>query len=143
MTNVGIIVSGGAAPIAKKHVEIFREDGTICTLPDMPADRSSHTQSEWVICGGSTGGDGPNAALKTCTTLEDGAWVEYYILSKGRKDHISWGTSTGDIILIGGTSAPTWQSTDLLSHTSSVSSEPFSLAYNTRYAISTLFHLSF
>ena len=141
MLIAGIIVYGGAAESARKLVEIFREDGTICTLPNLPAARSSHTQSGWVICGGADG-NGPNAALKTCTTFEDGAWVESHNLTKGRKDHISWETSTVDIILIGGTSAPTLQSTELLSHTSSVSSESFSLADKTRYAISTLFHFS-
>ena len=142
MLIAGIIVSGGAAESARKLVEIFREDGTICPLPDLPADRSSHSQSGWVICGGSTG-SGPNDALKTCTTFVDGAWVESHNLTKGRKDHISWKTSTGDIILIGGTSAPTLQSTELLSHTSSNSNESFSSADKTRYAISTLFHFSY
>ena len=128
-------MSGGAAATAKKHVEIFREDLTICTLPDLPADRSSHSQSGWVICGGATGINGPNAALTTCTTLEDGAWVESHTLSLGRKDHLSWRTSTGDIILLGGSSSQTMKSTELLSGTSSANanSEPFSLEYNTRY----------
>ena len=134
---VGIIVSGGANNQVLKSVEIIREDGTICTLPDMQVNRGSHTQSGWVICGGTD-----DAAQNTCTTFEDGTWVESHNLTKGRKDHISWETSTGDIILIGGTSATTLQSTELLSHTSSVSSESFSLADKTRYAISTLFHFS-
>ena len=130
MLIAGIIVSGGAAESARKLVEIFREDGTICTLPDLPADRSSHSQSGWIICGGADG----NAALQTCTTLEDGAWVESHNLSVGRKDHLSWRTSAGDIILIGGSSAQTIKSTELLSGTSSANGVPFSLEYNTRKA---------
>ena len=125
---VGIIVSGGANNQVLKSVEIIREDGTICTLPDMQVNRGSHTQSGWVICGGAD-----DAAQKTCTTFEDGAWVESHDLSKGRKDHLSWRTSTGDIILLGGSSARTLKSTELLSHTSSANTQPFPLKYNTRY----------
>ena len=125
---VGIIVSGGANNQVLKSVEIIREDGTICTLPDMQVNRGSHTQSGWVICGGAD-----DAAQNTCTTFEDGAWVESHDLSKGRKDHLSWRTSTGDIILLGGSSAQTWQSTELLSDTASANTQPFPLKYNTRY----------
>ena len=61
---VGIIVSGGANNQVLKSVEIIREDGTICTLPDMQVNRGSHTQAGWVICGGAD-----DAAQNTCTTL--------------------------------------------------------------------------
>ena len=59
--------------------------------------------------------------------------MKSHSLTVGRWDHISWMTSTGDIILLGGSSAQTWQSTELLSDTASADTQPFSLAYDTQY----------
>ena len=123
-------MSGGASGSAPRSVEIIREDGTICRLPDLPVDRSSHSQSGWVICGGA------NDASTTCTTLTvDAAWIISHHLTVKRQDHIMWKTGGGDIVLIGGTDAAAKSSTEKLSTTYTTSISSFALAFERRYGV--------
>ena len=120
---IGIIVSGGN-DAAQKSVEILREDGTSCTLPNLTENRKSHSQSGWVICGGYE-----NPGRQTCTTFKDGAWVNSHNLTVGRWDHLSCKTPEGDILLMGGGSTTdTRKTTELVSARSSTTVSKFSFS---------------
>ena len=119
------MLSGGGSSL--KSVEIIREDGSSCTLPDLPVGRNTHSQSGWVICGGANDGS------TTCTTLTvDAAWIISHHLTAKRQDHIMWRTGGGDIVVIGGTDAAARKSTEMLSSTNTTSMSSFALEYETR-----------
>ena len=89
----GILLSGGKG--SGTSVEVFNPiTGNSCVLPSLPAERWGHTMDSNTICGGEN-------TRTTCTTLTSGQWVTSQVLSKERRDHCSWCTSTG-IILLGG-----------------------------------------
>ena len=74
MMIAGILVSGGGG--AKRSVELLRGDGSSCSLPDLPGDRSSHSQAGWLTCGGFAPAarqiELSNESSRSCTVLGEG-----------------------------------------------------------------------
>ena len=130
---LGIIVSGGLSSLS---VELLLGDGSSCWLPSLPARRSGHSQSGLVICGGGSeylpGGEA--ATLTSCTTLEAGVWTTSHSLQQQRRDHLSWQTE-GGILLLGGFDTGARRTTELLTSTSSSTTEQYRLSYETRYKL--------
>ena len=104
-----------------RSVEVIREDGTICSLPDLPATRRQHVQLGLVACGGV---DDPSS----CVTFSNGAWTTSYTLSDQRKNSVGWTTDEG-LLLMGGDKSK--RSTELLSPISSTTTPKFDLPYDT------------
>ena len=80
-----------------------------------------------LICGGGS----YSLTTSTCTTLSDtGSWVTSHTLAARRRDHVSWDTGDG-VLLLGGEDYDAYKSSELLSTTSSNSSLSFTLPYYT------------
>ena len=118
----GIIITGGK-DTAAKSVEVILSNGSLCTLPPLPEARYRHSQSGLTACGGHA-----SPAL-TCTTLSNGVWATSHNLDPGRKNHVSWSSPSG-LMLLGGSAS--MRTTSLLSTTSSSSSAQFELLYKTK-----------
>ena len=57
-----------------QSVEVLKDDGTsLCTLPDLPDERTYHTQSGLVICGG-------YRTMTSCYKFSSGVWTESHSL---------------------------------------------------------------
>ena len=85
------MTSGGGA---EKSAEVILEDGSTCTMPDLPPPgRSFHSATGLTLCGG-LGGE------STCSTFT-GQWETSHKLNKTRWGHVSWDSPTG-IHIIGG-----------------------------------------
>ena len=116
-----IIVTGSRYGGNPRSVEALREDGSsLCTLPDLPNDYFSHTQSGLVTCGGYYN-------WTSCIRLIDGEWLQSNTLKHGRAYHSSW-TSPMGIVLMGGQYSR--RTTELLTDDGQ-SVELFSLKYDT------------
>ena len=122
----GIIITGGGGGSAGiTSVEVLLRNDTLCTLPPLPEGRSRHSQSGLTACGGK----GHGSPALTCTTLSNGAWTTSHNLDPARRNHISWNSPSGLMLLGGGYSKGT---TSLLSSSSSSVSDQFELPYDTR-----------
>ena len=123
----GVLVSGGNSETgnALASVEVIREDGTTCSLPDLPEPRVEHSQSGLISCGGYH-----DNVRTTCTEFASGEWTTSHNLTEDRKTHTSWNAPDG-VILLGGYSSP--NTTELLSSFTSSTTLSFSLDYRSRY----------
>ena len=129
----GIIVTGGHHNDVDddyndgKSVELIREDGTTCTLPDLPQGRMYHSQVGLEACGGHY-----TSTSKSCVTFSAGTWTTSHTLAVWRRHHVSWASYPGGVLLLGGfKSNEAKRSTELLSSTSSTTTPQFGLAYDT------------
>ena len=125
----GIIVTGGKDSGDLTSVELICADGTTCTLPSLPAARKSHSQAGMVACGGK----GDSGTSTTCDTFSFGTWTSSQALAVARYQMVSWASYPSGVLLMGGgwNDAATW-STELLSSTSSSTTAPFSLTFDTK-----------
>ena len=116
------MISGGDGPGAtEQSVEVILEDGSTCTMPNLPPPgRSHHSASGLTLCGGVAG-----AVSQRCSTF-NGGWETSHYLSKDRFGSESWLSPNGIYIIGGG-------GTELLSNTSSNTSPGFGLSNDTRY----------
>ena len=120
------MLSGGDNGAASRSVEAIFPNGTkYCTLPDLPGNRRDHTQDGLTACGGYYTGSEDN-----CLTLTDGQWTQSHTLSLIRWQHTSWALGDGRVVLMGGYYGQ--NTTEILSPTSSATTEGFSLKYDTR-----------
>ena len=93
------MVSGGSSKLVS--VELLHINGSnICSLPDLPAARSEHTQNGPLLCGGRAGSGN---VMGTCVNFCEGSWDQSHSLEHhaGRTSHVSW-ASPGGLMLIGG-----------------------------------------
>ena len=129
IAGAGIIVTGSGNPAdnpTATTVELIREDGTTCSLPNLPQGRYAHTQAGLVACGG-------YGTYMTCTKLitstwAAGTWARSHNLTVGRLYHVSWASYPGGVLLLGGwNNDEAKRSTELLSSTT----PQFGLAYDT------------
>ena len=93
------MVSGGSSKLVS--VELLHINGSnICSLPDLPAARSEHTQNGPLLCGGRAGSGN---VMGTCVNFCDGSWDQSHSLEHhaGRTSHVSW-ASPGGLMMIGG-----------------------------------------
>ena len=88
------MVGGGST---HKSVEAITTDGTpLCTLPDLPDNRASHTMDNHILCGGYDTGS-------SCLYYVAGKWTKYRNdLKINRNLHVSWRQQDGEVLLIGG-----------------------------------------
>ena len=122
-----IIVSGGNVDsmMGDKSVEVLHSDGTPwCSLPDLPEDRSYHTQTGLLACGGVSN----EIWTTSCFKFSEGKWKPSHKLKKERQYHSSWASPRGTVLMGG---SPTWKTTELLDDTTGVSVMHFPLKYDT------------
>ena len=124
-----IMVTGG---YGLPSVEVLSGDGTPlpCTIPLLPSARFGHTQDGLLSCGGSD----ERWYVGNCEKFSAlaGGWVVSHNLLQPRRQHSSWQSPAG-LVLIGGWD-DRWDSsrtTDLLSSSDSSSSNNFTLLYDT------------
>ena len=107
-----ILISGGDGDVgARTSVELFHTNGSrLCSLPDLPYNRSSHSQTGLTACGGS----GSAAANTTCHTLTNiGSWIQSHNLDQDRRAHSAW-TSPQGVLLIGGVGSSAQTTSEIL-----------------------------
>ena len=81
-----------------KTVEVLKTDGTAwCTLPDLPDDRSTHTQSGLLACGG-----WPQPTTNNCVKFTDGHWNISHEDLDYQYEHCAWSSSKHGTRLIHG-----------------------------------------
>ena len=108
--------------------EVILEDGSTCTMPDLPSPgRRFHSATGLTLCGGTVNGD----TWKTCSTFTVGQWETSHQLGVQRDNHVSWDSPVG-IIIMGGTDIEARQTTETLSPNSSTTTPAFPLAYTTK-----------
>jgi len=95
--EIVILVVGGQQKTITKSVEAITTEGTpLCTLPDLPDERSAHTMDNHIMCGGSS-------TLSSCLYYGAGKWTKYRnVLKFLRNYHVSWQRPDGEVMLIGG-----------------------------------------
>ena len=124
---LAILVTGGTA--AEVSVEVIREDGTLCSMADFPP-REHHSMSGFTVCGGVARHAGN--VITSCSTLTAGVWETTHNMNVRRRDHLSWNSPNGTLLLGGCWNCdPSYQTTELLSTTSSSSTEAFTLSFDT------------
>ena len=120
-----VLITGGVGDgrTGLSSVEVFSPSGVPlpCTVPPLPAYRSSHTQDGEVACGGS-------GSSYSCDSLTASGWTTSHQLVSPRHRHVSWRSPDG-LLLMGGEYS--LQTTELLTDTSSSSSPSFDLEYDT------------
>ena len=123
----GVLVTGGYG--GEESAEVILEDGSTCTMPDLPPPgRYHHSATGLTLCGGFSDED----TKTTCSTFT-GQWETSHQLGVMRYEHVSWDSPSG-IIIIGGSSADAAHTTETLSTNSSTTSPSFQLPYNTKYS---------
>ena len=99
-----LIVTGGFYNISGDigNTTAASIDGGItwCPLPNLPDDRSDHTQSGLVLCGGEKAS---GYSYGSCLTFIGGVWSYTHTLRTNRSAHSAWSSLKG-ILLIGGDS---------------------------------------
>ena len=90
-------MTGGSGTYKSAEV-LFTNGSSICELPQMSQSKYGHTQSGLTACGGYVSG-----TERSCIKFEDGSWTTLTDnLVEERRDHSSWVSPDGDILLIGG-----------------------------------------
>ena len=122
---------GGVGPLSS--AEVLSEAGApLCTLPPLPQARVDHTQDGALACGGLGGGI---HTYTTCDSFtEQGAWAQSHSLLGRRKDHSSWVSPAG-LVLMGGwdhtDGGYTDNTTEIVSSRGDTSIRGFDMAHNT------------
>jgi len=120
-STTAIIITGGFQ--ASTKVEILRENGGYwCSLPDLPDERYSHTQSGLITCGGGATSD----SWTSCLSFTNGQWVTSHQLQQSRYQHSSWMSQHG-VLLVGGSDSG--NSTEKLTENGG-STQAFTLEYD-------------
>ena len=118
-----IIISGGQPIESSRSVEVLTSYGSPwCHLQQLPENRSTHTQSGLVTCGG-------GYTRYSCLSFSSGQWSQSHNLLHARWSHISWSSPNG-LLLMGGYTSDT--SSEMLTDDGN-SLENFSLKYKTKY----------
>ena len=132
MDTAAILVTGGfnmSSGGVLSTVEVLHGDGSPwCSLPDLPEDRRSHTQTGLEACGGYG-----SSASSTCVRLEAGSWTPSHQLAEERRYHSSWASPAGTLLM--GAGQPTWKSgkaTELLDEITGNFAPSFPLKYKTQ-----------
>ena len=115
-------MTGGRA--AEESAEVILEDGSTCSMPDLPAPgRFIHSANGLTLCGG----DGDEDTKKTCSTFK-GQWDTSHQLGVLRYHHVSWDSPNG-IVIMGGFGSNALKTTETLSLDSSTTNPSFPLSY--------------
>ena len=123
--DLGVLISGGFNGEGLKSAEIyFPSSNTRCSLPELPVERSWHTQDGQLACGGVGG----SKTMTSCDkwSPDSGSWTQSHTLRQRKYYHVSWNTEDG-VHLIGGSSSI--KTTELVKEDDSVG-DGFSLKYD-------------
>ena len=124
-------------------MEALRSDGSLlCSLPDLPEARSSHSQTGLEACGGfydpvafydsidtdsiDDYDEDTHSTEVTCVRFRGGNWKHSQTLKWERTSHSSWASPEGTVI-IGGHFGKVVETTELLNHTTGDSAMHFPL----------------
>ena len=102
-------------------------DGSSCSLPDMTTERTDHSISGGLVCGGNSFDDD---SLTSCEVwrADAGQWEEVVTnLTEERYGHVSWTDPEGTTFLIGGHGSYT--SVETISKDYTVAPASFSLEH--------------
>ena len=92
-----LIITGGWNDDDLRSVEVFIPGtSTTCSLPSLPQNTHGHTQDGLSQCGGEYGSE------QSCHQFINGQWTKSHNLSEKRREHSSWQTEDGSILLLGG-----------------------------------------
>merc|ERR1711936_446808 len=131
--NTALIITGGWNGDGLSSVEVYHPGtNTSCTLPSLPEKITYHSQNGLVQCGGYH-----DYSVSSCYTLDTntGQWTKTHSLSERRDGHSSWRREDGTILLMGGDYSY-YNTTELVSESSGVSTPGFTLKYATNSACS-------
>ena len=113
----------GHGPALTK-TEVLHSDGTPwCSLPDLPVDRSEHSQTGLEACGGDS-----STVQTTCVRPSGDSWTPSHQLLQKRAYHSSWVSPAGTLLMGGWYSEKT---TELLDTNTGDSAMSFPLKYRT------------
>ena len=125
-----IVISGGEN---KATVEYFSPDNSLpqckCSLPSLPGDRRLHTMNGLTVCAGYP------ANNDNCMTLRLQGWETSHNLSTSRYWHVAWRRQSHGILLMGGVTSETYQTTEMAGQDGTVTKGPFGLKNQTRQVI--------
>ena len=131
MDTAAILVTGGfnmSSGGVLSTVEVLHGDGSPwCSLPDLPEDSRSHTQTGLEACGGY--GYDPSF---TCVRLEASSWTPSHQLFHQRWDHTSWASPAGTLLMGGSLPGLGSLTTELLDTNTGDSVPSFPLKYDTQ-----------
>ena len=123
-----VLVTGGSGSWRWPRgtsVELLSTAGTrLCSLPNLPTTRYSHSQTGLIICGGSGGG---GSVPLSCVTFAAGRWKKTHTLGQRRSYHSAWASPRGVLLMGGGYSDGDGTTTELLTDNGG-STPSFSLA---------------
>merc|ERR1712066_621754 len=124
---MGIMVMGGFYPTS---VELYNPATNFsCYLPDLPSNRFSTVNHEFLVCGG-----GGSSTSSSCLLLVNGTWTSAHTLYSSRVRSSIWDSSKG-LVIMGGLSSSAENTAELLKDDFS-SEYSFSLSASTRDACS-------
>merc|ERR1711994_1108357 len=91
----GLLITGGQSSDggdAQRTAEVWLPGDRSCQLPRLPAPGwFSHTQSSLTACGG-------QQTRFSCLTFS-GEWEQSHSLSERRRDHVSWQSPAGTLLM--------------------------------------------
>ena len=133
MDTAAILVTGGfnmSSGGVLSTVEVLHGDGSPwCSLPDLPEDRRSHTQTGLEACGGD---HTYPTSYTSCVQFLDGTWTPSHNLLQYRYNHVSWASPVGTVLMGGpGYDDLPRETTELLDEATEESVMHFPLKYYT------------
>ena len=119
----GLLITGGQSDDADDDpttsAEVWLPGDQSCLLPRLPdTGWDRHTQTSYTTC------------IETSCFNFDGEWEQSHSLSERRKQHVSWQSPAG-ILLMGGQSSEAGQTSELLSSTDTTTTPYFNLRNRT------------
>ena len=94
--NFSVVLVTGGHP-DEKSVELLSIKGTrLCflpSLPSLPGERASHSQTGLVTCGGY------KASSLSCVTFSAGRWKKTHTLTHKRYGHTAWASPRGVLLM--------------------------------------------
>ena len=120
-------------------IEVLDTNGIyLCSLPDLPGPRYSHTLVGLTSCGGWTYSEYGGPFINTCDTFSSGQWSQSHQLLYARSGPTSWSVDN-QVYIIGGSNShdafekESDKTTEKLSLDSSTTTESFTLKYERTY----------
>ena len=128
----GFIISGGDS--SSKKVEVFNpSSGNSCPVQDLQEDRWDHSSCSGLVCGS---GGSSSSSRRSCEKITgtEVSPLPSLTLRQRRSRHLCWSLpgSADKIMLLGGTFEAT---TEIVSGSSSISNEGFTLPYRTELVV--------
>ena len=130
-----VLITGGYLSADTRTAEIYNPlTNTSCLLPQLPEDRTFHTQDGELACGGGVFASNTNLHCVKWIPAA-GTWTQSHTLRQRRRDHVSWATASG-VYLIGGYYSG--RTSEKVKVDGSVE-DGFGLQYDTRYTLHSIY----